>query len=336
MKTLFVAGGAGFIGSNFIRHWLQQHPDDLVINYDALTYAGNLNNLIDVSSKYGERYGFIQGDIRDKARLSKLLLTIKPDYIVNFAAESHNSRAIIDPVKFFETNVIGTQQLLLAATAADVGHFHHISTCEVYGDMALDDAGAFSENVNYRPNSPYSASKASADWVVKAHAASFGLPITISNCCNNYGAFQFPEKLIPLFIVTLLRGGDLPIYSNSHYQREWLHVCDHCSGIERVLLNGRLGETYNIGSGFELPVDQIADKILQHMHLGQNRKRSVTDRPSHDRRYLLDSSKIRQELAWRDEVVFEDGLAETIQWYLNHQKWWEALLPALSVEEGRW
>lgn len=336
MKTLFVPGGAGFIGSNFIRHWLRKYPDDLVINYDALTYAGNLESLVDVSLEYIGRYRFIQGDIRDKARLSKLLRAIKPDYIVNFAAESHNSRAIIDPVIFFETNVVGTQQLLLAATEAEVSHFHHISTCEVFGDMPLDEVGAFSEDSAYRPSGSYSASKAAADWVIKAHSTTFGLPITISNCCNNYGSFQFPEKLIPFFITTLLRGDDLPVYTNSHYQREWLHVSDHCKGIERVLMKGRPGETYNIGSRFELSVDQIADKILRYMELGKDRKRSVADRPNHDRRYLLDSNKIRQELAWQDEISFDDGFAETIRWYLDNRQWWEPLLPALKIQEERW
>ena len=336
MKTLFVPGGAGFIGSNFIRHWLNEHPDDLVVNYDALAYAGNLENLVDVSLKYTDRYRFIQGDIRDKARLTMLLQAIKPDYIVNFAAESHNSRAIIDPVLFFETNVVGTQQLLLAATEAEVSHFHHISTCEVYGDMPLDAVGAFSEDSAYRPCGPYSASKAAADWAVKAHSATFDLPITISNCCNNYGAFQFPEKLIPLFIVALLRGDDLPMYSNSHYQREWLHVSDHCKGIERVITKGTLGEAYNIGSGVELSVDQIADKILQHMGLGTDRKKFVPDRPNHDRRYLLDSSKIRRELSWRDEVSFDDGFTETIHWYLNNKQWWEPLLSVLAIQEDQW
>ena len=336
MTTILVTGGAGFIGSNFIRYWLEQHSQDRVINYDLLTYAGNLENLRDVEKKHVGRYFFVRGDIANRQLVQHLFEQYHPDWVVNFAAESHNSRAVVDPNLFFRTNVLGTQQLLQAALEAGVKRFHHISTCEVYGDLSLDSNQKFSEDSPYQPRTPYNASKAGADLAVRAYQQTFELPTTISICSNNYGAYQFPEKLIPYFTIRLINGKPMTLYKSSRNRREWLHVRDHCRAIELILTRGRVGETYNIGSGFEMDVEGIADLLLDAFDLDEGFKSYVEDRPGHDRRYLLDSNKIRQELGWQPEISFEEGFLATVDWYRENPGWWQPLLERLAVNEAGW
>jgi len=336
MATIFVTGGAGFIGSNFIRYWLENHPHDFVINYDLLTYAGNLENLADVAEKHSQRYLFVRGDIGNYQLARHLFEQHRPDWVVNFAAESHNSRAVLHPEIFFQTNVLGTQQLLQAALDAGLPRFHHISTCEVYGDLALDADETFSETSPYRPRTPYNASKAAADMLVRAYHETFGLPVTISNCSNNYGPYQFPEKIIPHFTIRLIQGQKMPLYKSSLNRREWIHVLDHCRAIEQILLNGKVGETYNVGTGLEADIETIADMLLAIFGLDESYKTYVEDRPGHDRRYLLDSAKIQRELGWQPQVEFEHGFRETIAWYRSCPEWWQPLLRKLSVVEDAW
>jgi dTDP-glucose 4,6-dehydratase len=336
MPTLFVTGGAGFIGSNFIRYWLERYPADKIINYDLLTYAGNLENLSGVEEQYPGHYLFVQGDICDYALVHRLFQQHKPDFVVNFAAESHNSRAVLHPDQFFRTNVMGTQTLLQAAKETGLARFHHISTCEVYGDLALDSPKKFTEESPYRPRTPYNASKAGADLAVRAYYETFGLPVTISNCSNNYGPYQFPEKVIPHFTIQLLQGGKMPLYKSSRNRREWLHVLDHCRAIDLILKHGKVGETYNIGSGLELDVETIADLLLEYFGLDASHKEYVPDRPGHDRRYLLDSGKISAELGWEPQVDFQQGFRQTVDWYRTHPEWWQPLLSKLEVSEGNW
>ena len=313
---LLVTGGAGFIGSNFVRYWVEHHPDDTVVAFDVLTYAGNRPNLADVE----DRIAFVQGDIGDLEGVTATLAAHDIDVIVNFAAESHNSLAILDPTRFFQTNVMGTQALAEAARRHGVARFHHISTCEVYGDLPLDSDEVFTEETPYRPRTPYNASKAGGDHAVRAYVETYGLPATITNCCNNYGPYQFPEKVIPLFTSRALDDQALPVYQSSQNKREWLHVDDHCRAIDLVLHHGTVGETYNVGSGVEASVEQIADAVLAATGRPLSLKETVPDRPSHDRRYLLDSTKIRTQLGWEPTVEFEQGLADTVAWYRAH-KW---------------
>ncbi len=329
---LLVTGAAGFIGSNFVRYWLERHPDDTVVAYDLLTYAGNPANLADVE----DRIAFVQGDIGDRHLAERTLREHELDTVVNFAAESHNSLAVVDPALFARTNVLGTQLLLEAARAVGVDRFHHISTCEVYGDLALDTEDVFTEDSPYRPRTPYNASKAAADHYVRAYHETFGVPVTITNCSNNYGPFQFPEKVIPLFATNALDDEPLPLYSSTQNKREWLHVLDHCTAIELVLQRGRVGETYLVGSGIEATVEQIADRVLDALGKPQSLKTIVPDRPGHDRRYLLDSSKLRNELGWTPAFDFDDGLRGTVEWYAEHRSWWEPLKQRAPVSETAW
>jgi dTDP-glucose 4,6-dehydratase len=329
---MLVTGAAGFIGSNFVHHWTSEHPEDTVVAFDLLTYAGNRANLDDLAG----RVEFMQGDIADEKEVTHALGEYQIDVVVNFAAESHNSLAILEPTRFFRTNVLGTQTLLEAARVLRVQRFHHVSTCEVYGDMALDDPGAFTEESPYRPRTPYNASKASADHVVRAYFETYGVPVTISNCSNNYGPFQFPEKLVPLFITNALDDRALPMYASTKNQREWLHVEDHCRAIEQVLLKGREGETYNIGSGDEESIEEIADRILGLVGKPASLKSIVPDRPGHDRRYLLDSQKIRRELGWAPTVGIDEGLAATVEWYTSRRSWWEPLKARAAIDESSW
>ena len=330
--NILVTGGAGFIGSNFVRYWVRQHPDDLVVAYDALTYAGNRPNLADVE----DRIVFVHGDVCDTDLARKVLEEHAVDTVVHFAAESHNSLAVIDPARFFRTNVLGTQAMLDAARRAGVSRFHHISTCEVYGDLPLDTDEAFTEDHPYRPRTPYNASKAGADHAVRAYVETFGLPATITNCSNNYGPYQFPEKVIPLFTANALDDLPLPLYKSTQNRREWLHVVDHCIAIEAVLERGRIGETYHVGSGVEASIEEIADAVLSTLGKPSSLKKIVPDRPGHDRRYLLDCSKITAELGWKPTVPFEQGLADTVRWYADNRAWWEPLRDRAPVVETSW
>jgi dTDP-glucose 4,6-dehydratase len=329
---LLVTGAAGFIGSNFVRYWVEGHPGDGVVAYDVLTYAGNRENLADVE----DRITFVAGDICDYDLALETLKRHSVDVIVNFAAESHNSLAVIDPGRFFRTNVLGTQTMLEAARQVGLGRFHHVSTCEVYGDLALDSDESFSESSPYRPRTPYNASKAGSDHAVRSYAETYELPVTITNCCNNYGAYQFPEKVIPLFAALALDDQPLPLYASTANQREWLHVIDHCKAIDAVLTSGRIGETYHVGSGVEKTIDEIADGVLAALGKPASLKTIVPDRPGHDRRYLLDSSKIRTELGWEAETPFDAGLAETVRWYADNRDWWEPLRGRAPVVETSW
>jgi dTDP-glucose 4,6-dehydratase len=329
---ILVTGAAGFIGSNFVRHWLERHPADHVVAFDLLTYAGNRESLGDVD----DRIAFVQGDIADAELAERILRGEEIEVVVNFAAESHNSLAVVDPGRFFHTNVIGTQALLEAARRCELERFHHVSTCEVYGDLPLDSDETFHEESPYRPRTPYNASKAGADHAVRAYFETYGLPVTISNCSNNYGPYQFPEKVIPLFATNALDDKPLPLYASTANRREWLHVLDHCRAIELVLERGRPGETYNVGSGIEKSIEEIADAVLEHTGKPEALKTIVPDRPGHDRRYLLDSTKIREELGWRDEVAWEDGIAQTVAWYADHRDWWEPLRDRAPVDEAAW
>jgi len=333
MKIL-VTGGAGFIGSNFIRYWLNSYPEDQILNLDVLTYAGNLENLKDIENN--QNYEFVKGDICNKELVDYLFKKFKPTAIVNFAAESHNSWAILNPTIFFKTNLLGTQTLLEAARKNNVPRFHQISTCEVYGDLALDSTEKFTENTNYKPNTPYNASKAASDLAVRAYFKTFNLPITISNCGNNYGPYQFPEKLIPLFVSNLLDDKKVPVYRQSQNKREWIHVLDHCKAIDLILKKGKIGETYNVGTEVEKSVEEITTIILKTLNKPESMKEYVEDRPGHDRRYLLDSSKIMNELGWKPEIGFEEGMQETIQWYKDNRQWWEPLKEKKLIEEGNW
>ncbi len=329
---LLVTGGAGFIGSNFTYYWLERHPDDHVVVYDLLTYAGNRASLADVE----DRIAFVQGDIGDLDLARATIEEHELDVIVNFAAESHNSLAVVDPGLFARTNVLGTQLLLEAARATKVDRFHHISTCEVFGDLALDSDDVFTEESPYRPRTPYNASKAAADHYVRAYHETFGVPVTITNCANNYGAYQFPEKVLPLFVTNALDDVPLPMYASTQNKREWLHVLDHCSAIDLVLHGGRVGETYNVGSGFEASIEEIADVVLELTGKPSSLKTIVPDRPGHDRRYLLDASKLRSELGWEPSYDFREGVEETVAWYEANRAWWEPLKARAPVTETAW
>jgi dTDP-glucose 4,6-dehydratase len=330
--NLLVTGAAGFIGSNFVHYWLATHREDSVVALDLLTYAGNRANLAGTE----EQVPLVVADIADAELMSKVMADHAVDVVVNFAAESHNSLAVLDPARFFRTNVLGTQSLLEAARQQGATRFHHISTCEVYGDLALDDPGSFTEESPYRPRTPYNASKAAADHAVRAYHETYGLPVTITNCSNNYGPYQFPEKVIPLFTTRALDDQPLPLYASTANRREWLHVLDHCSAVDLVLRNGRVGETYNVGSGVEASIDEIADLVLRALDKPATLKTIVPDRPGHDRRYLLDSARLRTELGWRPAVDFAAGVAETVAWYADRRDWWEPLRDRAPVEETAW
>ena len=326
---LLVTGGAGFIGSNFVRYWLEDHSGDDVVVLDLLTYAGVRENVPDAVP-------LVEGDICDGELVERTLAEHRIDVVVNFAAESHNSYAVLDPGRFFRTNVLGTQTLLEAARRVGVERFQHVSTCEVYGDLALDSPVSFSEDSPYAPRTPYNASKAAADHAVRAYHETYGLPVTITNCSNNYGPRQFPEKVIPLFVTNALDDVALPLYSSTQNRREWLHVDDHCRAIDAVLDRGQVGETYNVGSGVEASIEELADRILELMGKSSALKSIVPDRPGHDRRYLLDSSKLRRELGWEPRWDFGGGLAATVEWYAANRDWWEPLKERAPVVETAW
>lgn len=316
---LLVTGGAGFIGSNFIYHILEKYPDYEVINLDALTYAGNLDNLKEAEEKFKGRYEFVKGDICDEGLVDELVRGV--DAIVHFAAESHVDRSIEDPDIFLKTNILGTHTLLKAALKHNKKRFHHVSTDEVFGSLSLDGNEKFSEKTPYDPRSPYSASKASSDHLVRAYFHTYALPVTISNCSNNYGPYQFPEKIIPLFILNAMEDKSLPIYGDGKSVRDYIFVKDHCNGIDLVLHKGKIGETYCMGGESEKNGIEMADIILDTLKKPESLKMFVGDRLGHDRRYAIDNSKIKSELGWSPKVSFEEGIKNTIDWYLKNQEW---------------
>ncbi len=317
---LLVTGGAGFIGSNFIHYWLKNHPNDYVVNFDKLTYAGNLENLTDVTDN--PHYSFKHGDICDPETVAKAMAGI--DTVVHFAAESHVDRSIMEPAAFVMTNVVGTQVLLDTALKAKVKHFHHVSTDEVFGSLKLEDTNKFNERTNYNPRSPYSASKAGSDYIVRAYHITYGLPITITNCSNNFGPYHFPEKFIPLMITNLLESKKIPIYGDGLYVRDWLHVEDHCRAIDLVLQRGKIGETYLVGGMTKLYNNlEVAKMVLKILQKDESYIEFVKDRPGHDRKYDVDWSKIKNELGWKPLYSFDEWLAKTIDWYKTHEEWWK-------------
>ena len=326
---IVVTGGAGFIGANFVHWWVRQHPGDEVVVVDKLTYAGVRASLADVE----DAIRFVHADIGDGDRMRETIGT-DTDIVFNFAAESHNSYSVLDPAVFVRTNVIGTQTLLDVCREVGVGRFHHISTDEVFGDLALDSDDAFSEATPYAPRTPYSASKAAADHLVRAYHETFGLPISITNCANNYGRFQFPEKVLPLFTTRALDDQPLPMYASTQNRREWLHVDDHCAAIELVATEGPVGETYMVGSGVEKSIEEIADTVLAALGKPSSLKTIVPDRPGHDRRYAVDSTKLRTELGWRPAIDAEEGLFATVRWYAENRSWWEPLIGRSPVDEA--
>ncbi len=321
-KTILVTGGAGFIGSNFVHYMLDQYPDDLIINYDSLTYAGNLENLKGIEDK--DNYLFVKGDINNREFLEHLITQHSIHYIVNFAAESHVDRSILGPEVFINTNVLGTQTLLEVARKHNIERYLQVSTDEVYG--SLDKDGYFTETTLLSPNSPYSASKTSADHLVHAYHHTFGLPTLITRCSNNYGPYQFPEKLIPLMIINALNDKPLPVYGDGLNVRDWLHVKDHCMAVDLVLRKGRVGEVYNIGGNNEKQNIEIVKLILKGLNKPETLIQYVKDRPGHDRRYAIDASKIKDELGFTPIYTFEQAMEETIDWYLSHNTWWERIL----------
>lgn len=318
---LLITGGAGFIGSNFIRYILHRYPQYHIVNLDKLTYAGNLENLEDIQQD--PRYQFIQGDILDTKLADTLFSSHAFDVIINFAAESHVDRSIKTPDVFVKTNILGTQNLLALANKYQIKKFIQVSTDEVYGSLGKE--GLFREDTALSPNSPYSASKAGADLLVYAHYQTYGLPVNITRCSNNYGPYHHPEKLIPLCITNALENKPLPLYGDGQHVRDWLYVEDHCAAIDLVLHKGQPGETYNIGGNNEWTNMDIAKKILSILNKPTSLITRVKDRPGHDRRYAIDGSKIKMELGWEPKFSFETGLAQTIQWYLTNQNWWRRI-----------
>lgn len=321
-RKLLVTGGAGFIGANFILYWLQQHPDDVIVNLDALTYAGNLESLRSVTNN--PNYQFVHGSITDRAVVTSVMQDV--DYVVHFAAETHVDRSIIGPGVFLHTNVLGTYELLEAARHSKIQRFHHISTDEVFGTLELNSQQQFTEHTPYDPRSPYSASKASSDHLVRAYGETYGLDYTITNCSNNYGEFQFPEKLIPLAITNLMDDKPVPVYGDGLQVRDWLYVQDHCTAIEAVLLHGEPQETYLVGGLTEdVPNIAVVQEILRLMGKSADMIEYVKDRAGHDRRYSVNWSKIERELGWHPTVTFAEGLQKTIDWYQSNHNWWEPL-----------
>jgi dTDP-glucose 4,6-dehydratase len=341
MKNILVTGGAGFIGSNFIRYMLSEH-DYNIINLDLLTYAGNLENLQGL--EHNKRYTFIKGDIRDRKEIEKIFKTYKIDTVVNFAAESHVDRSIEEPELFITTNILGTQILLDIAKQywkvipnnkyskefRDGTRFLQVSTDEVYG--TLGEGGLFTEGTPLAPNSPYSASKASADMMVRAYYETYGMPVSITRCSNNYGPYQFPEKLIPLMINNCLNNYPLPVYGDGMQVRDWLHVEDHCRAIDVVLHKGKIGEVYNIGGNNEKANIEIVKLIIKSLGKEESLIQYVADRPGHDRRYAIDNSKITKELGWAPKYTFDEGIKETIEWYLQNKEWLKKIVHRDSIK----
>ncbi len=320
MNRILVTGGAGFIGSNFV-HWaLARWPDTHVVNLDALTYAGNLANLAGLEND--ARYTFVRGDITDGGLLNRLMAA-EVDAVVNFAAESHVDRSLMSSEPFVRTNVVGTQQLLDAARRHGVGRFLQVSTDEVYGSLGPE--GSFTESSTLSPNSPYAASKAAADLICRAYHHSFGLPVIVSRCSNNYGPYQFPEKVIPLFVTNLFEDKKVPLYGDGLNVRDWIYVEDHCAALGTILEKGAPGEVYNVGADCELTNLELTRRILTACGKDESSIEYVEDRPGHDRRYAIDSTRLRTELGWTPQHAFDDALAQTIQWYRDHSDWWQSI-----------
>ena len=322
---IIVTGGAGFIGANFIYYELRTHPEDQIICYDALTYAGNLATL-DAAKEYSQ-FSFVRGDIADRRAVYTTFECTQPDIIVNFAAESHVDRSIENPEIFLQTNIIGTSVLLDACRKYGIQRYHQVSTDEVYGDLPLNRTDLlFTEETPLHASSPYSSSKASADILVQAYARTYDLPITISRCSNNYGAFQFPEKLIPLMIIRAMEGAKLPIYGDGLNVRDWLHVDDHCAAIDSIMRRGKLGEVYNVGGHNERSNIEVVRTILRALGRSEEQISYVADRKGHDRRYAIDPAKMERELGWKPTTTFADGIQSTITWYREHETWWKDIL----------
>ena len=323
--TILVTGGAGFIGSNFVYYELQKHPEDRVVCLDALTYAGNLESLEDAMKN--PQFRFVRGDITDRAAVEKLFEEEHPDIVVNFAAESHVDRSVEDPGLFLRTNILGTQTMMDASRKYGVKRYHQVSTDEVYGDLPLDRPDLFfTEETHIHTSSPYSASKAGADLLVLAYARTFGLPVSITRCSNNYGPYHFPEKLIPLMITRALADESLPVYGNGLNVRDWLYVEDHCAAIDLVMRKGREGEVYNVGGHNERTNLDVVKTVLKELGKPESLITYVKDRPGHDRRYAIDPTKIHNELGWLPATTFDDGIRRTVRWYLDHQDWWKHIL----------
>ena len=322
---IIVTGGAGFIGANFVYYELREHPEDRIICYDALTYAGNLATL-DAAQK-NPQFSFVRGDIADRAAVYALFEREQPDIVVNFAAESHVDRSIENPEIFLQTNVIGTSVLLDACRKYGIKRYHQVSTDEVYGDLPLDRPDLlFTEETPLHASSPYSSSKASADLIVQAYARTYGVPVTISRCSNNYGAYQFPEKLIPLMMIRAMQGEKLPVYGDGLNVRDWLHVDDHCSAIDAIMRRGAEGEVYNVGGHNERSNIEVVRTILKALGKGEEQIAYVTDRKGHDRRYAIDPTKIGRALGWQPTTKFDDGIQATIAWYQANESWWADIL----------
>jgi dTDP-glucose 4,6-dehydratase len=322
MKNILITGGAGFIGSNFINYVLEKRDDYNIINLDKLTYAGNLENLIPSENK--KNYHFVKGDINNFELLNYLFEKLKIKYVINFAAESHVDRSILGSEIFYRTNVMGTNVLLEVARKFEVEKFLQISTDEVYG--SLGNEGLFTEKTPLSPNSPYSSSKAAADMMVMSFYHTYGMPVLITRCSNNYGPYQFPEKLIPLMIINSINNKKLPVYGDGLYVRDWIYVIDHNKAVELVFEKGKVGEVYNIGASNEMPNIKIIKLILSHMKKSEELIQYVKDRPGHDRRYAIDSSKIKNELGWIPSYTFENAIADTIDWYLKNENWWKRII----------
>ena len=323
--TILVTGGAGFIGSNFVYYELRKHPEDRVVCLDALTYAGNLESLDDAMKN--PQFRFVRGDITDRTTVENLFAEEHPDIVVNFAAESHVDRSVEDPGLFLRTNVLGTQTMMDASRKYKVKRYHQVSTDEVYGDLPLDRPDLFfTEETHLHTSSPYSASKAGADLLVLAYARTFGLPVSITRCSNNYGPYHFPEKLIPLMITRALADESLPVYGNGLNVRDWLYVEDHCAAIDLVMRKGREGEVYNVGGHNERTNLEVVKTVLRELGKPESLITYVKDRPGHDRRYAIDPTKIHEELGWLPETPFDEGIRKTVRWYLDHQDWWKHIL----------
>ncbi|MBS3202816.1 dTDP-glucose 4,6-dehydratase [Turicibacter bilis] len=324
-KKILVTGGAGFIGGNFVHYMVDKYPNYMIVNLDALTYAGNLETCQPVEGK--PNYKFVKGDIADRDFIFDLFEKEKFDIVVNFAAESHVDRSVTDPEIFIKTNVLGTQVLMDASRAYGVERYHQVSTDEVYGDLPLDRPDLFfTEETPLHTSSPYSASKASADLLVFAYHRTFGLPITISRCSNNYGPYHFPEKLIPLMISRALNDEQLPVYGNGENVRDWLHVYDHCAAIDLILHKGKVGEVYNVGGHNERTNLEVVKTILKALNKPESLITYVKDRPGHDLRYAIDPQKLENELGWKPTYNFDTGIQQTIEWYLNNKQWWENII----------